>query len=67
MGSDKNLGRHAANRVDVSSCSRPSSTVATQCAPRGDQRMRWRLAVRALAISATEPSARKLEIGRPAR
>lgn len=68
-GEWKNPGHHAAIRADGSS--RPSSTaartVAMQCAPCGDQRMRWRLAMRAFAISSTDASAREVEIGRPAR
>lgn len=66
----KKPGSHAANRIDARLFIRPSSTaartVATQCAPRGDQRMRRRLAMRALAISSTDAPARELEIAFPA-
>ena len=63
----KNLVFQAARRRSAAGLSRPSNTaartVATQCAPRGDQRMRCFLAMRALAISSTQPSAREVEIG----
>jgi hypothetical protein len=66
-GSGKNLVFQAARRRSAAGLSRPSNTaartVATQCAPRGDQRMRCFLAMRALAISSTQPSAREVEIG----
>jgi hypothetical protein len=61
----------AANRIGIKPLSRPSNTaartVATQCAPRGNHRMRRRLAIRALASPSTGPSAREVEIGRLAR
>ena len=51
----------------VSVVIRPSRTaartVATQSAIRGDHRMRCFLAMRALAISSTQPSAHDVEIG----
>jgi hypothetical protein len=66
-GSGKNLVFQAARHRSAAGLSRPSNTaartVATQCAPRGDQRMRCFLAMRALAISSTQPSAREVEIG----
>jgi glutathione S-transferase len=66
-GSGKNLVFQAARRRSAAGLSRPSNTaartVATQCAPRGDQCMRCFLAMRALAISSTQPSAREVEIG----
>ena len=69
-GCGKHLGRYAANRIVVESWGRPSSTavrtVAMLWASRGDQCLRRRLAIRALAISATESSARRVESGRPA-
>src|ERR1700722_11176885 len=66
-GSGKILVDQAARRRLASVLKRPSSTaartVATQCAPRGDHRMRCFLTMRALAISSTQPSARDVEIG----
>ena len=69
-GSVKNLGRYAARWI---ACwpKRPSSTAAltwrTRWAPRGDQRICWRLFMRALTSWLTVPSAREVEIGLPAR
>ena len=66
-GSGKILVDQAARRRLAFVLYRPSSTaartVATQCAPQGDHRMRCFLAIRALAISSTQPSARDVEIG----
>jgi len=63
----KESGLQAARRRSTTALSRPSNTaartVATQCAPRGDHRIRCFLAMRALAISSTQPSAREVEIG----
>jgi len=39
------------------------SLAGTLTEPLGDHRIRWRLAIRALAISSTHPSARDDEIG----
>ena len=69
-GSVKNLGRYAASWIAVWP-NRPSSTAAltwsTRWAPRGDQRICWRLFMRALTNWLTVPSAREVEIGLPAR
>ena len=56
-GSGKTLGYQAASWVGTQPSSRPfraaARTVATRCAPLGDQRIRWPLAIRVLAISST--------------
>jgi hypothetical protein len=69
-GSVKNLGRYAASWIAWWP-NRPSSTAAltwsTRWAPRGDQRICWRLFMRALTSWLTVPSAREVEIGLPAR
>ena len=66
-GSGKFLVCQAASGRSVAVLNRPSSTaartIATQWAPRGDHRIRCFLAMRALAISSTQPSARDVEIG----
>jgi hypothetical protein len=65
-GEWKESGLQAARRRSTAALSRPSNTaartVATQCAPRGDHRIRCFLAMRALTISSTQPSAREVEI-----
>ena len=71
FGSGKNVSSHAAfsrSRLAVSRPSRTAArTVATRCAPRGDQRIRRRFAILAFAISSTQPSARDVDIGLSAR
>ena len=70
-GVEKPWAGQAASDSARSGVSRPSRTAARttamRCASRGDQRIRCRLAILALAISSTQPSARELDTGRPTR
>lgn len=62
VGSEKILVYHVVKRLFASVFSRPSNmaarTTTTRWAPYGDHRIRWLLAMRALAFSSMQPSAR---------
>ncbi len=69
VGEWKECGDQAARSCPLSSLPSKTAarTVATRCAPCGDQRIRRFLPLRALATSSTSPSAREVKTGLPLR